>query len=407
MTGVLAPLRSGWTYRRWAHLLLSGVLLLPYVLLARGLTRAVGPDYAPFVLALLVLMTLGVAVLVGLMPAVRVLEVAAARTLLGAELPDQTLESDRAWPVRWRSAGWLLVNMVAGGVATAATLLVLPATVALAWAPFQPRSLLMAGGLGWEIPSGWAAAWAPLVGVGLLLGLIYLVAGLGVLLTRGAPTLLGPSCADQLAALRLRAAALAERNRVARELHNSIRHALIVSAVQASAARRMQDSDPRFVEAALTTIEQTGRTALNNLNHVLSLLGDEPASSGPQRGLEDVASLVAEARASGVPVRLTISGSFAGVPAAASHEVYRIVQEGLSNARRHAGPVPVILRLSVTREALEVELTNPVEAGVAAGTGRGLDGMRERVEALRGVMSAEPRGGQFRVAVRLPLRKPL
>jgi hypothetical protein len=115
---------------------------------------------------------------------------------------------------------------------------------------------------------------------------------------------------------------------------------------------------------------------------VRSLLQDEPASSGPQRGLEDVASLVAEARASGVPVRLTISGSF-------------------------AGPVPVILRLAVTQEALEVELTNPVEAGVAAGTSRGLDGMRERVEALRGVMSAEPRGGQLRVAVRLPLRKPL
>jgi signal transduction histidine kinase len=407
VTGVLAPLRSGWTYRRWVHLLVSGVLLLPYVLLAQGLTRAVRPDEAPFVLALLALMTLGVAVLIGFVPAARVLEVAAARTLLGAELPDQTLESARAWPVRWRSAGWLLVNMVAGGVATAATLLVLPATVALAWAPFQPRSLLMPGGLGWEIPSGWAAAWAPLVGVGLLLGLIYLLAGLGVLLTRGAPTLLGPSSADQLAALRLRAAALAERNRVARELHNSIRHALIVSTVQASAARRMQDSDPQFVEAALTTIEQTGRTALNNLNHVLSLLEDEPASSGPQRGLEDVASLVAEARASGVPVRLTISGSFVGVPAAASREAYRIVQEGLSNALRHAGPVPVILRLAVTGEALEVELTNPVEAGVAAGTGRGLDGMRERVEALRGVMSAEPRGGQFRVAVRLPLRKPL
>jgi signal transduction histidine kinase len=403
VTGVLAPLRSGWTYRRWVHLLVCGALLLPYVLLARGLTRALGPDEPPFVLALLVLMTVGVDVLIGFVPAVRMLEVAAARTLLGVEVPDQTLEAARTWPVRWRSAGWLLVNMVAGGAATAATLFVLLATVALAGAPFQARSSLM----GWELPSGWAAAWAPLVGLGLLLGLIYLVSGLGVLLSRGAATLLGPSSADKLAALRLRAAALAERNRVSRELHDSIRHALIVSTVQASAARRMQDSDPQFVEAALATIEQTGRTALNNLNHVLSLLQDEPASSGPQRRLEDVASLVAEARASGVPVRLTISGSFADVPVAASREAFRIVQEGLGNALRHAGPVPVILRLAVTREALEVELTNPVEAGVAAGTGRGLDGMRERVEALRGVMSAEPRGGQFRVVVRLPLRKSL
>lgn len=397
MTSLLAPLRSGWTYRRWVHLLLGGVLLLPYVLLARGLAQALGPGEAPFVLALLLPMTLGVAVLIGLVPAVRVLELAAARTLLGVELPEQTLEAAGAWPVRWRSASWLLVNMVAGGVATAATLLVLPATVALAGAPFQAHPSPM---LGWGIRSGWA----PLVGLGLLLGLIYLIAGLGVLLSRGASALLGPSPAAELAALRLRTAALAQRNRLARELHDSIRHALTVSTVQASAARRMQDSDPRFVEAALATIEQTGRTALNDLNHVLSLLQDEPASSGPQRGLDDLENLVAEARAAGVAVRLKVAGSLAGVPTAVSREAYRIVQEGLGNARRHAGPVPVTLRLAVTRDALEVELTNPVEAGEAGGTGRGLDGMRERVEALRGVMSAEPRAGQFRVAVRLPLR---
>jgi signal transduction histidine kinase len=405
--GVLAPLRSGWTYRRWVHLLFGGVLLLPYVLLARGFTRTLGPVEAPVVLVLLILMTLGVAVLIGFVPAVRVLEVTAARMLLGVELPEQTLDAARAWPVRWRSTGWLLVNMATGGVATAATLLVLPTAVVLAEAPFQAHSSLLPGGLGWAIPSGWAAAWAPLVGLGLLLGLIYLVAGLGVLLARGAPVLLGPSSADELAALRLHAAALAERNRVARELHDSIRHALTVSTVQASAARRMQDSDPQFVDAALATIERTGRNALNNLNHVLGLLQDEPVSSGSQRGLEDVESLVAEARAAGVPVRLKISGSFADVPAAASREAYRIVQEGLGNVLRHAGPVPVTLRLAVTWHALEVELTNPVKAGAVAGTGRGLDGMRERVEALRGAMSAEPHGGQFRVAVRLPLRKPL
>jgi len=114
---------------------------------------------------------------------------------------------------------------------------------------------------------------------------------------------------------------------------------------------------------------------------VRSLLQDEPASSGPQRGLEG-----REPGRRGSRLRC------AGAP----HDIRQL--------RR---PVPVILRLAVTQEALEVELTNPVEAGVAAGTSRGLDGMRERVEALRGVMSAEPRGGQFRVAVRLPLRKPL
>lgn len=414
MTGLVAPLCSRWTYRRWVHLLLGGVLLLPYVLLAWVFVLALGGGGVgedPFGLAVLALVTLVVAVLIAVVPAVRVLEVAAARALLGVELPEQTIEAARAWPARRRSAVWLLANLVAGGLATLATLIVLPLTVGLAEAPFRTLPAVALGrGLRWEIRPGWESAWVPLVGLGLLIALVYLVAGLGALLARWAPALLGPTPDEELAALRRRATALAERNRLARELHDSVGHALTIATLQAGAARRVAGSDPPFVESALAAIEQTSRTALEDLDHVLGLLRDEPAARGPQRSLTDVQTLVADARASGVPVSTDVVGDLAGVPAAVSREAYRIVQEGLTNALRHAGPVPVTLRLAVLPDRLEVQLSNPLgSVGTGSGRiggGRGLTGIRERVEVLRGEMSTMAQDGQFRVTVRLPLRAP-
>ncbi|MGH3673727.1 MAG: histidine kinase [Pseudonocardiaceae bacterium] len=385
-----APLYRACTYRRWLHLLLGGALLLPAVLLVWVLARALGDGVGgnPFAIILFTAVTVGLSALVALLPAVRVREVAVARVLLGVELPDQTIEGARAWPARWRSAGWLLLTLVVGGVATVATLFVLAVMVQLVSAP--------------------VALWAPPAALGCGLALIYLAAGLGTLLARWAPPLLGATPDEAAAALSHRATALAERNRVARELNGSLRHALTVSAVQAGAARRMLGSDPAFVESALVTIEQTGRAALQDLNHVLGLLRDEPDDAGPRRGLADIEGLVAQARSSGMPVRLKMSGNPSRVPSAVAREAYRIVQEGLDNALRHAGPVPVSLRLAVTRDALDVELTHPVTASPEAPVdgGNGLARMRERVEALRGALSAAQQNGQFRVAARLPLRSP-
>lgn len=404
VNGVLAPLYRACTYRRWLHLLLGGALLLPAVLLVWVLARALGDGVGgdPFAIILFTAGTVGLSALVALVPTMRVLEVAVARALLGVELPDQTIERARAWPARWRSVGWLLLTLMVGGVATVATLFVLQLVIALV-ATLPPA---LPGVPRWKIGPGWSALWAPLAALGWALAVIYLAAGLGALLARWAPLLLGATPTEAVAALSHRATALAERNRVARELNDSIRHALTVSAVQAGAARRMLGSDPAFVESALVTIEQTGRAALKDLNHVLGLLRDEPDGAGPQRGLADIEGLVAEARSSGMPVRLKMSGNPSRVPSAVGREAYRIVQEGLDNVLRHAGPVPVTLRLAVTRDALDLELTNPVTAspGISGDGGNGLASMRERVEALCGVLSAEQRHGQFRVAARLPLR---
>ncbi|MFD0819431.1 sensor histidine kinase, partial [Micromonospora zhanjiangensis] len=134
--------------------------------------------------------------------------------------------------------------------------------------------------------------------------------------------------------------------------------------------------------------------------------GPRPA---PQRTLADLDRLVADTRATGMPVAVEVNGPLDGLPAAVSREGYRIVQEGLTNAARHAGGAPVTLRLDVPEGILEIELVNALAGGRAVTRsgrgrgGRGLPGMRERVTLLGGSMSAGPDGTTWRVAVRLPL----
>jgi signal transduction histidine kinase len=297
------------------------------------------------------------------------------------------------------AALWLLVNAAAGGIAALATLIVFPTTIGFLIAPW--RVLL-------PFPTGGRAWWLPLVGVLLPVVLLYAAAAAGAALARLAPRLLGPTpterMAAELAAAHVAERALAERNRLARELHDSVGHALTVTTLQAGAAARVLDSDPAFVAKALDAIADAGRTALADLDHVLGLLRDgENGDRSPQPDLGDLDALVDGARSAGVAVALHRDGAPAAVPRAVSREAYRIVQEGLTNALRHAGPVPVAVRVSVREDAVELELTNPLSpAPTRDGGGRGIAGMRERVGVLRGALTAGPDGGHWRVAARLP-----
>jgi signal transduction histidine kinase len=237
-----------------------------------------------------------------------------------------------------------------------------------------------------------------------LVALAYVVAGLGTLAAMMAPVLLGPSPAERIETLEAEADQLAERNRLARELHDSIGHALTVTTVQAGAAREVFDSDPQFVWRALGAVEETGRAAMEDLDHVLGLLrADERANAAPSRTLVDLDRLVSDAHAVGTDVMVNVEGSLDEVPAAVAREGYRIVQEGLTNAARHARGVPVSLSIRASHDLLSIEMVNPV-SGTQAGPhgGRGLEGIRERVELLGGRMIVEPDDGEWRVAVRLP-----
>jgi signal transduction histidine kinase len=399
---LVAPLADGLTYRRFVHLLLGAVILLPYVGLTVLIVASATTDGLDVLtLVLIVVPAAGIAVGVALVPGVRALAITAARALLGGTVPEPDPATADSWPGRRRAAGWLLINAAAGGIAAAVTFVVVPSTIGFLFAPWlvlQP------------FPTGWRAWWLPPVGLLLPVVLLHAASAAGAALARLAPRVLGPSRTERMAAELVEAhaaeRALAERNRLARELHDSVGHTLTVTTLQAGAAARVLDTDPVFVAKALDAIAEAGRSALADLDHVLGLLregGD--GTRAPQPDLNDLDMLLDGARTAGVRIEVHREGEVTAVPRAVSREAYRIVQEGLTNALRHAGAVPVAVTVVVGSDAVVLALSNPL-AGQPARGGRGLAGMRERVSVLRGELSAGPDDGRWQVRARLPLGGP-
>jgi len=190
---------------------------------------------------------------------------------------------------------------------------------------------------------------------------------------------------------------------VARELHDSIGHALTVAVVQAGAARAA--GDPDFTDRALDAIEDTGRAALEDLERVLGVLreSEQPASRRPT--LAEADRLLESARASGAKVDAEVTGALETVPGPVSREGYRILQESLTNVLRHAGSVPVRVRIAVEDQTLALEVRNPLTAEIPGpGRGSGLRGIRERAALLGGRARTGPDDGDWQVHVGLPLR---
>lgn len=195
---------------------------------------------------------------------------------------------------------------------------------------------------------------------------------------------------------------LLERNRMARELHDSIGHALTVAVVQAGAARTA--NDPAFTERALTAIEETGRDALEDLERVLRVLRESGTPVVERPTLGEAQRLLDSARSSGAKVDARVSGDLGLVPAPVSREGYRILQESLTNVLRHAGPVPIRVSITVADGRLELEVINPLSGAAGLpGSGSGLRGMRERAALLGGKARMESREGEWHVRVGLPL----
>jgi signal transduction histidine kinase len=406
---VLAPLVSGSTYRRGVYLLLGGVLLLPYVLLGVAFTQMLQSD-SPRALALLLIgLTAVIACAPAFLSATRALETAAARALLEVDLPDPVAGPPEV-ETRLRSALWFAVHLATGGAVALAMLIAFPMALAVIVAQFGIGAETLAG-LDFGPLNEDDTEWWSLLGLATLVGLTYSVAGLGRLAVIMAPVLLGPSQAERIAALEAEADQLVERNRLARELHDSIGHALTVTTLQAAAAGAVVDSDPEFVRRALRAVEETGRAAMSDLDYALGLLREPDAASRSAsrpapRTLADLDRLVAEARTTGAAITSSVGGTLSRVPAIVSREGYRIVQESLTNAARHAPGQPVTLRVAVADDVLTIEVANPVpgeQAATGDGGGRGLAGMRERAALLGGKMTAGSEHGEWRVTVRLPL----
>ncbi|MFW6639726.1 sensor histidine kinase [Nocardiopsis algeriensis] len=210
----------------------------------------------------------------------------------------------------------------------------------------------------------------------------------------------------------VRLAALAERTRIAREMHDILAHSLNVVVAQADGGRYAAAADPGRAVAALDTIAQVGRESAAELHRLLDVLRDgEARGTAPAPGADDLPVLVEEYRRVGLRIRLSRHGEQPALPAAASLTVYRVVQESLANVLRHAGPVPVRVEITWSPGRAEVLVANPVPAAVPAGgapeegrRGHGLIGMRERVGLHGGALEAgtdEATGG-WRVHAVIP-----
>ncbi len=200
-----------------------------------------------------------------------------------------------------------------------------------------------------------------------------------------------------------------ERRRIARELHDVIAHSISVMVVQAGAARELLGRDEAGVAGALDEIQRSGRAALGETGHLLGLLR-EPEESGvePQPTAADIPRLVDGFRGSGLDVRLEMGGSTEGLPAGLDLSLFRIVEEGLTNALKHTPGTRVAVHYRRAADRVEVELTSG-SGGTPrlASGGRGLVGMRERVAVFGGSLTAGPTDdGGFLVRARMPLGDP-
>ena len=198
-------------------------------------------------------------------------------------------------------------------------------------------------------------------------------------------------------------AAAAERERIARELHDVVAHSLSVVIAQADGGRYAQE--PGAAQAALRTISATAREALREMRHALGTVHDAPLQ--PQPGAGELPGLVARTREAGLPVELAEEGSPRPLAPAAGLTIYRVAQEALTNVLKHAGPgatATVLLRWEPERVTLVVR-DDGAGPGAGDGRGRGLAGMRERLEPRGGTLVAGPRPeGGFEVRAAIPAR---
>ena len=333
-------------------------------------------------------------------------------------VPSVSLLWRRSHPLATTVGVWVPIALHAlfTGMGGEGLYIVWPAWVSLyALAAYGARRQLLAG-LGvaavslfvhdWNDPRAWragaeaawsAAWWDLLLFVAPLIGGV--VAG-----SRRARTLAAEKALTEAQA---RAAVAEERARIARELHDVVTHHINLVVLQAMAADgRADPGDP--VRENLQVIERSGREALSEMRRLLGVLRDDDAERplAPQPGVDDVGTLVGSARDAGLSVELAVSGTPRRLPAGLALTVYRIVQEALTNAARHAAGSRVGVRLRYEPDAVDVAVVDDGGRATdsAPGGGRGLLGMRERVAVFAGTLETGPSpAGGFAVHARLPL----
>lgn len=375
--------------RRSAWLMLGAAIGLATALLTTTLLQLVAPGLP---LWLVVVVTLAAGAALGLVPGARELEVTAARTMLASEA-ELVVPRRRRAAHRVQTTAWVLLHQLAGVVVAAALFAAAPAAVLVLLETVTGR-----GGSLVPVPAGGPAR----VGVVVAAAAVAVVAvsatwPVGALAARGAGRFLGPTASDRLHVAVERADREAEHTRLARELHDGIGHALTIVSVQAAAGRRVGARDPAAAAEAFSTIEDTARTALAELDELLAVLReDRPGQVAPV----DLAGVVATHRRAGLEVTADVDLP-PGLPPLLQRTVQRITAEALTNAHRH-GTGPVHLRVGHTADAVTLEAGNQRADRSARGGGRGLAGVQERVALFGGTVQAGPAGDRWVLRVTLP-----
>ncbi|HTG48012.1 MAG TPA: sensor histidine kinase [Actinomycetota bacterium] len=204
-----------------------------------------------------------------------------------------------------------------------------------------------------------------------------------------------------------REAVALERTRIARELHDVVAHAMSVMIVQAGAARTVVDRDPAAAHEAIERVEETGRAGLAEMRRLIGVLTDDAraASTAPVPGLAELDQLLDTVRSAGLPVELVRTGTVSDLPTGADLTAYRVIQESLTNALKHAGPASARVALDYAPDRLTIEVADDGRGPSAEpGVGHGLIGMRERVGLFGGSLQTSERpGGGFLVRAEIPV----
>ncbi|MCI4046493.1 histidine kinase [Streptomyces sp. TRM75563] len=386
---------------------LASLPLLPFALLP-ALSWRSAPESVQVAVVLLVWAALvGV---VGLARPVRRALVVSARRLLRVPLPNPVAGRRAAGSLgldRWRTPLWLVLHVAVGwmGALASGVLFIMGLSLPSNWLGGEVRASLF--GTSVRVSGGWSWVVAALC--------VLLAVAVCALVTKAlrwsAPRLLGPSAAERLALAAERELLLAERNRIAHELHDSIGHTLTAATIQAAVAGEVLSADPAAARAAMRSIEESTRAALEDLDYALGVLREEEPGTAPTRTLADLPELLERLRHAGAVVEPELSGELARVQGTLSRAAYRILQEGLTNALRHGAGGPIEVRVAAGPDELDLTVVNRTGtrtgpgSGAFSTSGHGLPGLAERVRLLHGEFRSGPDGaGHWRLAVRLPVR---
>lgn len=415
--------------RRLLVLLIGGVLAVPYTLVLLWILTVSGrrADVAgPFLVLGTGVLVFALLCLPAFLEVTRALERTLAAHLLDISIPTSPRRPDPG--DRLRGAAFYFAHAFSGGVLLVTLFFILPTALVLIVDPAQAELLYR------EITEADRVPGFLTPGLAVVLAVVVLIVCLGFIvitcffLPHYSLVLLGPSSADRQELDRRARVEAFRRSTLAREVHDSIGHALTVTTMQAAVAKRLLHIDPTTAEAAIDEIAHTGREAVAELDHVLALLRAEaeqgetsasvdqklPATSAsrtqvrtatsasPRRSVDDIRALAAEARSLGHPVDLTIEGEVSALPTAVSGELHLIVREAMTNSLRHASAPGMSLDLTVADGRVRMVSSNACRTGAAVTRESGLGGIRERVEMLGGTVDWGLEGDRWVLRVALP-----